>query len=431
MDASLRQRHNSALEHAIELGNAHGKGVVVVYCLDSSRRINSLRRAQFILESLKAIQQPLINRGIQLVALIGKPENTIPTLCAGAAALVTDCAYLREDRILRNEIARNVSCPVIQVEDNAVVPVEVASAHADYSARTFRPKIAALLSRFLALPPRNTPKISSLNLDFLKLNLDDLPRIVSRMKFKYNVAAAEEFPGGELAAQKQWKRFVKYNLARYELHRDPTAHASSMLSPYLSFGCISPAEIVIQLRETLQDDFHIICSDEQRELLPGNIRAFEDEVLVRRELCINYVWYTPLYDSYEGLPGWAKRTLEQHAADQRDYYYNYRQLEQAQTRDAYWNKAQMDMVRFGWMAPHTRMYWGKQPLLWTREPSEAYDYVLRLNNQYELDGTSPGGYGGVGWCYGLHDLPFHFRPIWGYIRPMTRWNKKKQSAVSS
>ncbi len=424
MDASLRQRHNSALEYAISLGNQIKKGVVVLYCLNTAYRINSRRRAQFVLESLSELNTALINRGVQLVAMLGLPDTIVPSLCDSAAALVMDCAYLREDRIIRNQIAQKVNCTSVQVEDNVVVPVEAVSSHAEYSAKTFRPKATALLDKFLVLPSRSCPTVSSLNLDFMKLNLDRKEVIINKMNFPDDIPPAGEFPGGELEAQKQWKRFVRYNLARYELHRDASAMASSMMSPYLSFGCISPSEILIDLRELLQDDSAIHGNDDQREMIPGNIHLYQDEIFIRRELCINFVWYTNSYDSFEGLPGWSQRTLEQHAVDQRDYYYSFKQLESAKTINVFWNKAQLDMVEHGWMPPHARMYWGKQPLLWTREPSEAYDYVLKLNDKYELDGHSPCGFGGVGWCYGLHDLPFHSRPIWGYIRSMTRTGNK-------
>ncbi|MBR0239254.1 MAG: hypothetical protein IJQ39_14260 [Thermoguttaceae bacterium] len=99
-------------------------------------------------------------------------------------------------------------------------------------------------------------------------------------------------------------------------------------------------------------------------------------------------------------------------------------MKSGKTADCFWNQVQLQLVKNGWMSPQTRMYWGKQPLLWTRAPVEAFRYALSLNNVYQLDGSSPGGFAGVGWCYGLHDLPFHARPVWGYIRSMTQLPKQ-------
>ena len=59
MDASLRQKNNSALEFAIELGAEYKKGVVVLYCLHSKGRLSSRRRTRFVLESLKELEKSL------------------------------------------------------------------------------------------------------------------------------------------------------------------------------------------------------------------------------------------------------------------------------------------------------------------------------------------------------------------------------------
>ena len=424
MDASLRQKYNSALEYAIELGAEFKKGVVVLYCLHTKGRLTSRRRVRFALESLRELEKTLAARGIQLVVVYGTPQELVPSFSVQACSLVMDCAYLREDRIVRNEIARTVLCDCVQVEDNVVVPVETASPHADYSAKTFRPKLAANVARFLTLPDRNKPAVSTLNINLMKLDLSDFDQIENQLSFPFDVAPAVNFPGGEDEADRRWRRFLRYGLARYDQRRNPAAGVTSTLSPYLSFGCISPVQILIQLREILKDDFLISCSDEQRELLPLNIAAFEDEVLTRREIAINYVWYTPQYDTYEGLPRWARRSLEMHSVDQRDHIFSFSEMKGGKTSDDFWNQIQLQLVKNGWTPPQTRMYWGKQPLLWTRDPVEAFRYALSLNNVYQLDGFSPGGFAGVGWCYGLHDLPFHARPVWGYIRPMTQLPKQ-------
>lgn len=37
--------------------------------------------------------------------------------------------------------------------------------------------------------------------------------------------------------------------------------------------------------------------------------AFLEELIIRRELSMNYCYYNENYDKYEGLPEWAKKTL--------------------------------------------------------------------------------------------------------------------------
>ncbi len=65
---------------------------------------------------------------------------------------------------------------------------------------------------------------------------------------------------------------------------------------------------------------------------------------------MNFVFYNTLYDSFEGLPEWAKKTLKDHRGDKRPYLYSLPELETAQTHDVYWNAAQKEMVLTGKMA---------------------------------------------------------------------------------
>jgi deoxyribodipyrimidine photo-lyase len=67
--------------------------------------------------------------------------------------------------------------------------------------------------------------------------------------------------------------------------------------------------------------------------------AFLEELIVRRELSMNFCYYNDKYDSYDGLPNWAIQTLDAHAADKRPYLYSQQQLEGALTHDDYWNAA--------------------------------------------------------------------------------------------
>ncbi|HEO71661.1 MAG TPA: deoxyribodipyrimidine photolyase, partial [Candidatus Hydrogenedentes bacterium] len=125
------------------------------------------------------------------------------------------------------------------------------------------------------------------------------------------------------------------------------------------------------------------------------------------------------YDSLDGIPAWAKRTLDKHRRDRRDYIYALDAFEAADTHDPLWNAAQREMVVRGKMQNYMRMYWAKKILEWTPSPEEAFDIALRLNDRYELDGRDPNGYVGVAWSIGgVHDRPWQERPIYGKIRYM-------------
>ena len=146
--------------------------------------------------------------------------------------------------------------------------------------------------------------------------------------------------------------------------------------------------------------------------------AFLEELVVRRELSMNFVHYNPHYDSYQALPDWAKKTLKAHEKDKREYAYSLKAWEEARTHDPYWNAAQREMVSTGKMHNYMRMYWGKKILEWSKTPEEAYRTALYLNNKYELDGRDPNGFAGVAWCFGKHDRAWAERSIFGKVRYM-------------
>ena len=95
--------------------------------------------------------------------------------------------------------------------------------------------------------------------------------------------------------------------------------------------------------------------------------AFLDELIVWRELSVNFVRYQPEYDSIACADNWARLTIAKHDRDEREVLYTLKQMEEARTHDELWNAAQLQMVHYGWMHNYLRMYWAKKILEWTRE----------------------------------------------------------------
>ena len=59
------------------------------------------------------------------------------------------------------------------------------------------------------------------------------------------------------------------------------------------------------------------------------------------------------------------------------------------------------------MHGYVRMYWAKKILEWTRDPDEAFDLAVVLNDRYLLDGRDPNGYTNIAWAIGgKHDRPW-------------------------
>ena len=403
MQASQRDGCNHALEYAIREANRLKLPVVVYFGLTESYPGANLRHFAFMLEGLRQTRDGLAGRGIRLVLRREPPADGVVSLAGQAALAVADRGYLRHQRRWRQEAAARMECPFIQVETDAVVPVETASPKEEFSAATLRRKIHRLLPAFLAELSEEAPAFSSLGLDLAGLSLDDPARLLAELDIERTVPPVSGIPPGPLAARACLERFLKEKLGRYDQDRnDPNLDALSGLSPYLHFGQISPLAVALAVSSAGG---------------PG-AAPFLEELIVRRELGLNFVFYNPDYDLFAGLPRWARESLDRHRADRRAYRYDFEALETAATHDPYWNAAQRQMVQCGKMHGYMRMYWGKKLLEWSADPETAFQTAIRLNDRYELDGRDPNGYAGVAWCFGKHDRPWMERPIFGQIRYM-------------
>ncbi len=130
-------------------------------------------------------------------------------------------------------------------------------------------------------------------------------------------------------------------------------------------------------------------------------------------------FYTPIYDSYDSFPEWARNSLDEHRQDRREHIYSFSELENAETHDELWNAGQLEMVMKGKMHGWIRMYWAKKILEWSPSPEEALQRAILLNDRYELDGRDPNGYTGIAWSIGgVHDRAWPSRPVFGKIRYM-------------
>ncbi len=403
MQASQRAEYNHALEYAIQQANELNKPLVVFFGLTDHFPEANERHYYFMLEGLKEVQIALRERNIEMVVRHQSPEIGAVELSKQADLVVTDRGYLKIQRAWRNYVAERVDCPLIQVESDVVVPVETASSKEEFSAGTLRPKITTLLPSFLSPMVMEAPKLSSLHLQIDSFDISDVDRAMSRLKIDHRVKKTHHYHGGTMAAKKHLEAFIAEKLDQYaELRNDPTLDYLSNMSPYLHFGQISPIYIALKVMEARS---------------PGE-EAFLEELIVRRELSMNFCFYNQYYDCFDGLPAWARQTLLEHSEDPREYLYALEQFETSQTHDPYWNACQKEMVITGKMHGYMRMYWGKKILEWTKTPAEGMKIALYLNNKYELDGRDPNGFTGVAWCFGKHDRAWFERPVFGKIRYM-------------
>jgi len=200
---------------------------------------------------------------------------------------------------------------------------------------------------------------------------------------------------------------VDERLADYaEARNHPESAGTSELSPYLHFGHIGPREIVHAVRASAAS--------------ADAVAPFVEQLVVRRELAINFATFNPHYDRLAGCERWALDSLRRHQRDGRAHLYSESQLEAAATHDPLWNAAQRQMAAIGWMHGYVRMYWAKKILEWTASADDAFEIAVRLNDKYELDGRDPNGYTNIAWAIGgKHDRPWPERPIYGTVRSMS------------
>lgn len=411
MQASQRCEYNHALEYSIQVANKLKVPVVVLFGITDRYPEANLRHYYFMLEGLQDTKDGLEKRGIKLVLRRKPPELAVVESAKNACCVVVDAGHTDIQRKWRKYAEKNIDCSLEEVETNLIVPVAEASDKENFSAGTLRPRINKRLPEYLVEMKHSRPLQSSLDIKFHNFNIKNIEPALSRLSIDRNVKPVRTFVGGTTEAKRRLKDFIKNKLDHYAtLRNDASVDATSNMSPYLHFGQISPLYIALKVLESNS----------------GGKEAYLEEVIVRRELSYNFVYYNQSYDKFECLPPWAKNTLNFHSRDKREYVYSLNEFEHAKTHDPYWNAAQKEMAITGKMHGYMRMYWGKKILEWSKNPKEGFKIALYLNNKYELDGRDPNGFAGVAWCFGKHDRAWSERKIFGKVRFMNAAGLKRK-----
>jgi len=420
MQQSQRAAYNHALEYAVQQANQLDQMLLVVFGLMDDYSEANLRHYTFMLEGLKETSATLTSRGIKMVLRRGHPPEVALSLGRRASMIVCDRGYLRHQRAWRKLVAKQAQCPVVQVESDVVVPVEVVSGKAEYAARTIRPKIHRLLESYLVALKQTKVKHPSLGLKVKGIEFDDTEGLLRKLSLDCSVPPVSDFfKGGTSQALKRFDGFIRHRVKYYDQHSNqPQTNDISHMSPYLHFGQISPLYLALKISRAPNS-------------LEAAKDAFIEQLVVRRELAMNFAFYTSNYDAYACIPGWAQKTLTDHRQDKREYIYSPRQLKKADTHDPYWNASMLEMKHTGFMHNYMRMYWGKKILEWSSTPQKAFRTTLAINNKYFLDGRDPNSYTGVGWIYGVHDRAWTERPIFGKTRYMAASGLERKCDITA
>ena len=237
----LRVHDHPALRAALD---GHDR-VVPVFVLDDALlagRYASAARTEFMLGCLRALGDALRERGSGLVVRHGRPEQEIPALAgdAGAAAVywtsdVSPYARARDRRVTDALGAAGVEArpstggycvDVSRPRTRAGKPFRVFSPFARAWSDAARRDVGRAPRRMPALPPgMRRGHVPSLNA--LGLSSD---------------VRAPVCPPGEDAARQALARFLAGTVDDYARRNDEPAGGTSVLSPYLRWGCLSARE---------------------------------------------------------------------------------------------------------------------------------------------------------------------------------------------
>ncbi len=410
MQRGQRGIDNHAIDLGVKIANLLGLPLVVYFAGISNFPQANLRHYVFLNQGRPDIEADLAERNIAFVMRAAPRESHERFLAnVDAAFLIGDENPMREPERWRKHLASRIRIPFWTVDTDVVVPSKLME-KAQYGAYTIRPRLYRLLPEYLH-PYENLhaehawKRPKGFHADSVR---EDMTR--GWKDFDRSVGPVDAWKGGTHAGLKRLKIFAARLLDYDEKRNHPEVDGTSCMSPYLHFGHVGPITIALAIEAAVRGNPKLRAARD----------SYFNELIVWRELAVNFVRYTPKYDSAECAESWAKTTIAEHARDEREHLYTLGQLETAETHDDLWNAGQTQMVRHGWMHNYVRMYWAKKILEWTPDVATAMKYAIYLNDRYFLDGRDPNGYAGIAWAIlGKFDRAWGERPVFGKIRYMS------------
>jgi deoxyribodipyrimidine photo-lyase len=421
--ANRRADSNHGLEYAAAEANRLGLPLLVYEGLTFEYPYANDRLHSFLLEAVPEMEGRLQRRGIGYVFYLrrnpSERNDALYRLSGRAAMLVTDDYPTFLPRRYNASVPPKIGVSCVAVDSSCVVPASRIPTK-QYAAYALRPKIRKLLPECLRPVERVLLRQkwrAPLPAWRTQVTRDAIPGLLANSSIDHSVRPSLSYRGGAEAAERHLRHFLRKNLSRYESSRnEPSAHATSNLSPWLHFGHLSPTAVALDAQ--LYAAEHEFSAD-----------AFLEELIVRRELAFNHARFADPPDSLESLPDWARKTLSRHDKDRRGSVYTRDEFERAATHDDLWNACQTEMLLRGKIHGYYRMYWGKKIIEWSKSHQDALDTMLYLHDRHALDGRDPNTCTNILWCFGLHDRPWKERPIFGTVRYLSLEGMKRKTDV--
>ncbi|MEJ6980639.1 DASH family cryptochrome [Pedobacter sp. P351] len=252
----LRVHDNEILLEAVKRADY----IIPVYCFDpryfsetkyGTKKTGSFR-AKFLLESVNSLRQSLQSLGGDLMIKLGRPEEILPEICLKYSA--SEVYHHREVAAEETEISANVESALWKQQINLKHFIGHTLYHKEDlpfpikdipdAFVTFKKKIERDSS---VRPGFASPEKIQIPADMERGELPSLPDLgISAPQF--DERAQCRFIGGEHEGLAHLSDFLLNYKVPVKAHKNVTTQ-TSLLSPWLSLGCLSPREVYWQVKK--------------------------------------------------------------------------------------------------------------------------------------------------------------------------------------
>lgn len=246
----LRLSDNAALYNGAQTGK-----ILPVFIFDNCYEQLGGAVKWWLHYSLKEIKEDFLQHGIKLLILKGEAEEILPNLAKNinANAVFWNRRYEHQAITIDAKVKKILNEQNIQANSfkaNLLFePWEIKTKEGNFY-KVFTPFMRACenqgeIKQLLPIPEmKNIDQEDLLGLDvsFKETDIDDLNLLPINPNWTDKFIGLWQF--GEKAAQNQLAQFLNSRISDYAKGRDfPTPNKTSLLSPYLRFGQISPLQI--------------------------------------------------------------------------------------------------------------------------------------------------------------------------------------------
>jgi len=448
MQINRRFEYNYALDYAIAWANKLNKPLLVYEGLSIEYPWACDRFHSFLMQGMKENLDFAKDQNLNYYSFLeterGEGKGLFYNLAKDACTVISDEYPVFIIKEHNNRVADKIDVPYITIDSNGIIPLGVTEKD-PYSAYLFRKTMQKHFLEGFTNPPEKDAFSKLQNKSNIELSdnflskypkaddaLNDIEATIKKLDINHDVGTID-MNGTRKSALGKMGQFIGHSLLEYDEKRNhPDEKKTSGLSPWLHFGKISEYEVVKTVLDHQPNDWSL------DDLTPNggknsgffngddNIQSFLDEIITWREVGFHFAHHIDNYDEYESLPNWAKKTMEEHKDDKREYVYSLEEFEYSKTHDELWNAAQTQLREEGIIHNYLRMLWGKKVIEWTPDHKTALSYLIELNNKYAIDGRDPNSYSGIFWCFGRFDRAWQERDVFGKLRYMTSQSTRKK-----